>query len=254
MSRDKITLYNNRLGITTLAAPKDLPAPTRAALQATLRMEPGGSVTLDRDIVALMMRCPGNWPLVESGEISTRREETERRRPPTNLRKVPPSSLSAPKGVTDFVMGLRPDNELLRMIDTARQQRTTMRPRAAAARVDVSQILSGVPAGDYRGLLENLEAHGVSMDDLRTALGAPTPGTQAASAAPPAPGDRRPEPRVADTGSAASVDKDTSPERPSAIGPRVEATALDRATDIPVAGHTDQPTDSQPRGRNPRKG
>lgn len=171
MSRDKLTLYNNRLGITTLAAPKDLPAPTRAALQATLRMEPGGSVTLDRDIVALMMRCPGNWTLVESGEISTRREETERRRPPTNLRKVPPSSIGAPKGVADFVMGLRPDGELLRMVQAARQQRATMRPRAQVARgLDVPQVLAGVNAGDYRGLLENLAAHGVSMDDLRAAL------------------------------------------------------------------------------------
>jgi hypothetical protein len=174
MSRDKITLYNNRLGITTLAAPKDLPAPMRAALQATLRMEPGGSVTLDRDIVALMMRCPGNWPLVESGEISTRREETERRRPPTNLRKVPPSALGAPKGVSDFVMGLRPDGDLLRMVQAARQQRATMRPRAQASRVDVPLVLAGVPAGDYQGLLENLAAKGVSMDDLRAALGVGT--------------------------------------------------------------------------------
>jgi hypothetical protein len=246
MSRDKITLYNNRLGITTLAAPKDLPAPTRAALQATLRMEPGGSVTLDRDIVALMMRCPGNWPLVESGEISIRREETERRRPPTNLRKVPPSSLAAPKGVTDFVMGLRPDNELLRMIDAARQQRTTMRPRAAAARVDVSQILSGVPAGDYRGLLENLAAHGVSMDDLRSALGtgAPVPPQP-----PPVPfGKPTEESRPATPSSPGSADKDTSPERPSALGLHSGSPAtLDTV-------HTDEPDGDRPRARQNRKG
>lgn len=223
MSRDKLTLYNNRLGITTLAAPKDLPAPTRAALQATLRMEPGGSVTLDRDIVALMMRCPGNWPLVESGEISTRREETERRRPPTNLRKVPPSSLGAPKGVTDFVMGLRPDGELLRMVQAARQQRATMRPRAQVARgLDVPQVLAGVPAGDYRGLLENLAAHGVSMDDLRAALGGPLP--------PPPP----PVPL--------SKPSDASSPPPPPPVPLEQPEAADASAD------------SQPRGRGSRRG
>lgn len=220
----KLTLYNNRLGITTLAAPKDLPAPTRAALQATLRMEPGGSVTLDRDIVALMMRCPGNWPLVESGEISTRREETERRRPPTNLRKVPPSSIGAPKGVTDFVMGLRPDGDLLRMVQAARQQRATMRPRAQIARgLDVPQVLSSVPAGDYRGLLENLAAHGVSMDDLRAALGGPLP--------PEA--ERRGDPPEAERRVAPPPPPPVPLEQPEAA----EASA-----------------DSQPRGRGSRRG
>jgi hypothetical protein len=165
MSSDTVILYNNRLGHTTLAAPRELPAAARAALQVRLRMAPGASVTVPRDVWLLMAKNAGNQKYVESGEISTRREDVERRRPPTNLAKLNRGTLGAPRGAGDFVHGLRADPALLRDVESARRSTPGASTRVSVARAS----LDAAPAGDYEALLRELQAGGVSLSALREA-------------------------------------------------------------------------------------
>lgn len=161
-----ITIYNNRLGFTTLAAAKELSPAARAALQTRLRIPPGGSVTLPREVWQLMARRPGNWALVKNGEISTRLEDTARRKPPTSLEKIDRTRLGAPKGPGDFVHGLKVDPVLLRDIEQA-QART---PGAASRKLVAQAALASTQPGDYAGLLAALAAEGVSLEALREHL------------------------------------------------------------------------------------
>lgn len=189
MSGDKITLWNNRLGITTLPAPKELPPQMRAALASTLRMQPAASIEISREIVELMMRRPGVWPLVESGQISTRPSEIERKRPPTNLQKVQPSELRPGRGPDDYVYGLKADPVLMRMVDAAKRERAAglryvLPGRAVPERDNHPNAIAraateAAAPGDYSALIAALAAQGVSTNELRRALDAAPPGSTA---------------------------------------------------------------------------
>lgn len=166
-----IEIWNNRLGFTTLAAPKELSPAQRAGLQSRLRLPPGGSIVLPVEIWQLMARRPGNWALVERGEISTRREDTVRKKPPTNLEKIDLSKLSGPKGAGDFVHGLRADPVLLRDVENAKRTAPGASSRQHVARA----ALDATRPGDYGGLLQELAAQGVDLSALRQHLAQSAP-------------------------------------------------------------------------------
>lgn len=163
---DKIRIYNNRLGNTTLAAPRELPVAMRAALQTQLTQGPGGHWDLTVETWEAMAALPGNIALVLTGEISTRKEDVERRRPPTSLDRLDRATLGAPRGPSDFVHGLRADPALLASVEHARKGAARVSSRAGLAQA----ALSATRPGDYSGLLEQLAAHGVDLGSLQAHL------------------------------------------------------------------------------------
>jgi hypothetical protein len=166
MSAETVTLWNNRLGITTLAPPKELHPAARAALVVRLKLAPGASVELPREVWELMARRPGNQAIVLTGEIATKRSDTLRRTPPSSLDKIDRRTLGAPRGPSDFVHGLAADPALLRDVERARRSTPGASTRAAVAK----SALASTQPGDYDGLVQALAAEGVSLDSLRAHL------------------------------------------------------------------------------------